>query len=130
MPYTVEWLVPQQIIDVKVDKIFTADEAASYDDHLTAWLDEGQSKKVNILVDITELQQFPSLKQGRQMTHIQHPNFGWVVVYGDVSPLLKTIGLLLANFFGNRLHWCNNRAEALVFLRRMDNTLPENIETS
>ncbi len=130
MPYAIEWLVPQHVIESKFIKIFTVEELATYDTAVIEMFATSSAKQVHIISDVSKIEQFPSLNHASQMKIIQDERCGWVVVTGSSNPLLKTIALIIAKIFGNRLHWCNTREDALAFLRRMDDTLPENIKKS
>ncbi len=130
MPYTIKWLVPQQIIVVIFDKMMTIAETQEYDTRVVEMLEASQFEQVHIIADVTQVEQFPNLAQANQLKMMQHKNLGWVVGLGVKNPLVKVVGLLLSKLFGNRLQWCSTREEALAFLHRLDNTLPENIEKS
>ncbi len=130
MPYAIEWLMPQHVLVVKFGKHLSLDELPDYDAYMISVLDAAGDKKIHLLPDVTALEQFPNLLQSQQLSHLRHPNIGWVVVIGNTSPLMKTIGILLERLIGMRFQWSTSYDQALVFLRRMDDTLPENIEKS
>ncbi len=119
MSYTIEWLVPQQLVLVKFGAVFTATELVEFDKEICAMLDMGAPKQVHHLLDVAELQQFPNLGQAIQTKMLQHPNLGWTVFIGDKNPIIQTMGMLIARLFGNHLQWCNTREEALAFIQNL-----------
>ncbi len=125
MPYTVQWLVPNKIIEAVFDGVLTTDEFYEYDRIVAKMLDLGEPNQVHFLTDVRHLQQFPNLSQARQMQTLQHPNFGWAVLVGNTNPIFKAIGILLGTLFGNRIQWFSTREDALAFFQRLDNTLSE-----
>jgi hypothetical protein len=125
MPYTVNWLVPQRVIDVKFGESLSVDELQEYDAKVVAMMEEGQPKNVHVLADISRLEQFPNLQRTQQTKMATHPHLGWIVVYGSQNIVFRAMGIIVSKLFGNRLQWCNTREEALAFLQRVDQTLIE-----
>jgi hypothetical protein len=125
MPYTVEWLVPHQVIDVRLEKIFTLEDLADYDIKVCAMLDTCQPKSVHFLIDVGVVQQFPSLLHIKPLKVLNHTSSAWLVVYGNKNVLITAISTLISAMFGSHVYWSNTREEGLAFLRRTDNTLIE-----
>jgi hypothetical protein len=125
MPYTLEWLVPQRVIDASFSKTFTVTEFIEYDSTITDMLNTDEKHLVHILCDIDALEQFPNLSNLQGMKLIQNPKLGWAVLFGKSNTIIKAIGLIISKTFGYRMHWCSTREEALAFLKQTDKTLPE-----
>lgn len=125
MPYTLEWLMPQQIVYVQFAKTLTSTELDHFDKETCQLFDTGNPQKVHLIANVQQLNQFPTLKQAQQLMFPQHLNYGWGVIVGNQNSLLRAIIMLIAAMFGNRLQWCSSREEALAFLQRTDKTLPE-----
>ncbi len=123
MPYTVEWLVPKRVILTTFDKILTLVEFSAYDMEVIKMLDEGESKQVHFLCDVTTLLQFPSLTHLINLSHVQHPNLGWGILVGTNNPIIKTMALITSKLFGQRVKICVTREQALASLQQIDSTL-------
>ncbi|MCU0515063.1 MAG: hypothetical protein MUE40_21110 [Anaerolineae bacterium] len=120
--YTVSWLVPQQVIVIKLSGHVTAEAMLAMDSEIVP-LCAGSPHIVHLLGDLAEAQSLPTLFTLRQLRISRLPNLGWSIGYGSSNVMVRSLLLVTSAVAGTKSRLFKTRAAALHFLSTVDNTV-------
>ena len=126
MAYEVKWYVTDRILYARCYGDYTLDELASMtqcvvDDYLNA-----ADSTVHFLVDLENMATYPvQVARIRDVTQasLQHPNMGWLLVYGVNNPMLGFIIKVTTQVMRARVRQISELDEAIIVLQIVDSTL-------
>jgi hypothetical protein len=128
MPYQVDWLVEQRIIELKIIGLFTLAELKEVDAIATEMAQSSAANDIHLLFDLTKMTYSPPLSAMRSTQLLRQSNIRWGINYGTFNPLFRVMTTPLLKIFGIKQRFFANRAEALRFLQSIDASLPPLLE--
>lgn len=125
MPYRLEWLIPERVLIGRFTGQLTLDELARFTDEQHALIAQG-TPPVHFINEATQVDGMQFNFKGLQnlTKTLRRPDgLGWHidVMTGRFQRMMSAFALQLS---GTRNRQFDTVAEALVFLREMDETLP------
>ena len=129
MPYQVNWYQDKRIIFNKLYGAFDFESATEASRRVSQLLAEGNAP-IHLIVDMTELQSFPTnvTKLNDMTTYLKNPSLGWVVVIGG-NTLSKFVVNVISQVIKFRVAQRFSMNEAIQFLQSNDVTLAAQIVT-
>ncbi len=123
MSYTMRWIYEHRIIYVRLYETLTTEELALYGKDLAALLNAAPEPPVHILLDDTDLKQFPRHVTDFRpiMGLMRHPKIGWLVAYGNPNPLAHYVSQIVSKVARLRYKRVDSKREALKFLAHITN---------
>lgn len=124
MAYEISWYHQDRVLYVRFWDNLTLDEAQQISAINTRHLAEG-TPPVHIVVDITQLQTFPTnIRFNTGVTsYLKSSNLGWVVVVGEMNALLNFALAIIGQFARIMYTRRDSLESALEFLQKRDSTL-------
>ena len=123
MPYNISWCEEKRVFCIELTGELTDEQWTSIVAIDTLHIEEGIAP-IHVIIDVSELDSFPTnvRKTASYASHLRDPRLGWAVVVGG-NPLLDFVASLLSQITGFKLTKSATVEDALIFLRKQDNTL-------
>lgn len=122
MPVQTRWLLPDQVILNTLEGMVVPHEMQERVPELTNILDQSQSKKVHIIMDVSRLDRMVNMSAIIQvMPRKPHPKFGWILIVGEAgSPLKAFWGNLFMRLLPIKVRRFDRLENAITFLKEND----------
>jgi hypothetical protein len=125
--YQVEWIVENRVVLMRWIGNQTMQTVEEGVNRLQAFLDKG-TPPVHVISDSRYLGRFPASLDALKKVMKQHKNSGQTVSIGG-NAATRFVSMMTTRLSGGvRLEFRDTFEDALVFLRRMDTTLPNEID--
>lgn len=119
MPYQLEWLVPDYVVELKAMGNVTLDEARNHAQSIISILSQSQHR-LHFLIDLSGVipGDFP-LEALHDLADYDHTNVGWVVVVvkNRIVSMISAIDMRMRQINFKQF---SNRQDAIAFLKRRD----------
>ncbi|MEL6307090.1 MAG: hypothetical protein AAFV98_08345 [Chloroflexota bacterium] len=122
--HRVQWLLEERVIYIKSQGNMSEEELITIDNQVVAMLDTSQAEQVHVVVNVTELEDAPSLPALVRQKFLQHPRFGWYITVG-ANALLRFLGATTGRLTNINFQFARSLGEAKSHLQRIDETLPD-----
>ena len=126
MNSTTHWFVKNKIIITNFVGDVTLDELKTNGMQVSQMLNQSDAPLVHLLTNETDLISLPiSIKQlSESSPFMQHPQLGWVIMYGNEDRLAKFKAAIVTSIAKTRHRRFLTLEESLEFLVAMDKSLP------
>src|SRR5262245_28328857 len=91
-----EWLVESRIALVKLTGKPDADELKAVDVEVVKMMQSVPENTVHLMLDFSQADSLPPFNALRTLQSRHQPNKGWVIIFGEISPLIRAIAELTA----------------------------------
>ncbi len=122
------WAVPGRVIHWQLGEESTVEDLIAANAAAHAYLDEKETEKVHMLLDMTHFDMARSVlntvKLQNSLDFFKSPHWGTTSIYGNTNRAVGVMMQMLANILGGAIRFSDTRAEAYAELRRLDPTLP------
>jgi hypothetical protein len=124
MGFEVSWRIDGRILQVTFSGNLRDNDFLLFDQEVTQLLSECETQ-THLLIDGRGLQSMPHLSLIQRLRFPRHSRLGWVISVGmSQKPGIWTSVLMLAQVFKLRHHDAKTLDDALIYLQRIDSTLP------
>jgi len=131
MPYEIQWLIPDKMLQVKISGDFMLDDLQLLIDESLAMNqrndDDEVTELVHLIMDVEYLKSYTrDIGKVRQILKpaMERQALGWLIIYGYRESLLQFFAALAVTFFKIRFRMFKTRSETMTFLKSVDSTLP------
>lgn len=122
MAVHITWLLPDQVILNTLEGIVTPGEMQERVLELSSLLDQAQSEKIHVIMDVSRLDKMVNMAAIMQiMPRKPHPKFGWTLIVGESgSPLKMFWGNLFMRLLPIKMRRFDRLEHAIHFLHESD----------
>lgn len=123
------WHIENRVILARVFGEVTEDDLREGDTAIQQLMAESPAERVHIIFDATGVQRLAiTVVQARNKLHyLQDPRLGWIVVFGlhgIMEVTVQFIAGIISRVTGMQLRFVSSMADARLFLKRVDVSLP------
>lgn len=125
MPYTIDWLIPDEVIYVRYIGVTTADELRESLLKTRDYMEASPRFLVHGIIDVGEVTHPVSLKESMQVVREVgvHPRTGWSISIREKSPLIKMGAAIGSSIFQMRYRAFDTLEQAVKHLKLVDEML-------
>lgn len=125
MPIDNAWLIEGKVIYSRVFGDVNMTDLKAGDEVLNQLLKNRTETYVHCIVDCSDLTSVPRLGAGGRSGLTSLERLGWVALYGIENRALLFVGTMFAQLFRLRWRFYRSSDEALNFLQRLSDDLPD-----
>ncbi len=125
MPHMISWLVEGRVVLVYMAGSPDLEEASVFDQEIRSYLQEATAPLAHVILNVSELEQLPSLTTLSKFHWPRHPKTGWMVVYPQPNRITGFVMSVASQLFNARFRPFDTLDETLAFLQEVDSTLPD-----
>jgi len=125
MPVRILWYFPDYVVNAQMWGEFTFEELSIGSQETAELIRKGQAP-VHDIIDMRYIEKYPlDVKQIFNATPVfREPNLGWVLLISD-DRVVRFLTHMVLQLHKTRVRYCSTPAEALAFLREIDERLGE-----
>lgn len=129
MPTETKWLIEGKVIFQRMWGDITIEDIEEMSKISKQLIESSDRHLVHTITDNSEVKSSPPSNKVRNASKeaLQHPRFGWFVIYGQNDRLQRFFFQLATSIFNLRTRWFNTREESLNFLAKVDSQLEADI---
>jgi hypothetical protein len=133
MPYTIDWLIENEIIYTRYSGVTTAEELRECLFKLKDLIESSSRFHVHIISDVSSITVAVPLKDSMRIVREvgPHPRSGWSITLGEKAFIVKMGAALAASIFRMRIKTFDTLDQAIEHLKLVDEMLTwEKLDTS
>jgi hypothetical protein len=125
-----QWYVENRVAMVILTGKPTADELRAADGDLIRMMQSVPDQTVHLMLDASDAQAMPPFAALRNLGSRKQPNKGWVIIFGDISPLIRAVAEIAARALRDNMRMFRYRSDALRYLKSVEPELALPTENS
>jgi|SRR5688572_10543448 hypothetical protein len=114
------WFIENRVAIVELTGKPTDTEFRAGDEELVKMMQSVPGQTVHLLLDFSNATSLPPFNALRTLQSRRQPNKGWVIIFGEISPLIRAIAELAARALGDKMHMFRYRRDAMRFLKQIE----------
>ncbi|MCL4879197.1 MAG: hypothetical protein KJ064_21250 [Anaerolineae bacterium] len=119
----ISWLIEKRVLLLDVRGYTAPEELVELDRTICRFLQESGDVPVHLLINDSDTAHLPSLRRFDALTAYEHPNFGWMLIYGIQNALVRYVTEAVGRLMGLRFRIVNSHEHALAALAELDPSL-------
>lgn len=122
--YITQWLLQDRVLYTYAKGTCTVADIEANDQEVSAMLDSVTTERVHYVVNVTDLEDAPSIPALVRQKFLRHQRMGWYITVG-ANPVVRFIGAAAGRLTGTKFQFVRHLREAKTQLQRIDETLPD-----
>jgi hypothetical protein len=125
MPYTIDWLIPNEVIYTHYRGVTTVEELRDCLTEMQHFMDSSPRHLVHAISDVGDIIEAVSLKDSLKVVREvgQHPRAGWTLSIREKSAVVKMGSAIGSSIFQLRFRAFDTLEDAIKHLKVFDETL-------
>lgn len=119
------WLLKNRIVCRDVPPYSTVADLEAADLPLQEYFDSSPHDTVHLIIDASKIVEMPNAFLLSKQGWLRHPKLGWILAFGNKRPENEARGAVAAKAVAQRIRHFETLQEALKYLQKMDQTLPD-----